>query len=152
MFAICSRPNLLHNGSNRGGSERVRRRRPRGLTLAVAVLVLLGMLGGGYRLLQVWARWSLFQGYPEITARVLAYDSLTEADRLSITIEWTAAPVELLVADGRAVIASSGQVLNLEGLETYTVTFQTSMDGLLGPIVVYLDKNLHRVLGQLARY
>ena len=37
--------------------------------------------------------------------------------------------------------------MNIKGKDTYKVTFRTTNEGILGPIIIYIDKNSYSVLG-----
>ena len=69
--------------------------------------------------------------------REIAWNSLTEREKESVTIDWEDAVIE------------SG---TYENNEVHMVRFNTTDDPLLGPIVVYVDKNNKKVLGQLLRH
>lgn len=83
--------------------------------------------------------------------REIAYQSLTDNEKTSI-IDWKGASVEKYKAETKHTIAGPTGPVNIKSKDTYKVTFKTNMDGLLGPIVVYLDSNSYKILGSDFRY
>jgi hypothetical protein len=65
--------------------------------------------------------------------REAAWNSLSVQDKTTIIIDWRKAPVTEATYQGKS---------------TYVVTFSTSDDALLGPIIVYVDKSTLVVLGK----
>lgn len=72
--------------------------------------------------------------YAEI--REIAWNSLTSNEKSTVTADWQKAPVA---------------ETTYEGKDVYSVTFNTSADALLGPIMVYVDQDSLEVLGQALR-
>lgn len=75
-----------------------------------------------------------------------AYLSLSVADRKTV-IDYKKATVEAFTAPDKYTVSYKGTMRNIEGKQTIIVTFNTTNSKLLGPIVVYLDKNSLVVLG-----
>ncbi len=69
--------------------------------------------------------------------RETAWNSLSSTEKATVTVSWEKATVSETVYQQKDV---------------YAVTFNTSEDPLLGPIVVYLDKNTLEVLGNGYRF
>lgn len=79
------------------------------------------------------------ENIPESEIREIAWSSLSEAEKSTITVDWRAVPVaDTTYHDTRA----------------YSVTFSTSVDNmlLLGPIVIYVDFETKAVLGRGLRW
>lgn len=79
------------------------------------------------------------ENIPESEIWEIAWSSLSEAEKSTITVDWRAAPVaDTTYHDTRA----------------YSVTFSTSVDNmlLLGPIVIYVDFKTKAVLGRGLRW
>lgn len=68
--------------------------------------------------------------------REIAWQSLTEAEQDSVTVEWRSAPVNF-----------DDQYWET-GEDAVSVTFNTKDDSFLGPIIVYIDPETKVVLGQ----
>jgi hypothetical protein len=69
--------------------------------------------------------------------REIAWNSLSDQEKLTVTIDWK-----------QAIVSES----TFNGKNAYAVRFNTSMDALVGPIVVYIDSSSKVVLGRNARY
>ena len=65
--------------------------------------------------------------------REIAWSSLSEQDKSTVIIDWKKAPVTETTYQEKI---------------TYAVSFNTSDDALLGPIIVYIDKTSLIVLGR----
>ncbi len=65
--------------------------------------------------------------------RKIAWNSLSEKEKSTVITDWQKAPVNLVT---------------YEQQDAYAVTFNTTEDALLGPIVVYIDKDLLVVTGR----
>jgi hypothetical protein len=63
----------------------------------------------------------------------IAWVSLSDQEKLTITTEWRNARVEKTTYKNKKV---------------YSVLFNTVDDALLGPIVIFVDRNSNRILGQ----
>jgi hypothetical protein len=75
--------------------------------------------------------------YSELQIREIAWNSLSEQEKLTVNVDWKQAPVsESTYKQKRA----------------YAVRFDTTYDALLGPITVYVDISTKVVLGQALRY
>lgn len=72
-----------------------------------------------------------FKEYIEI-----AWNSLTEDEKSTVIGEWEEAHVEATSYQQKSV---------------YAIRFNTSYDALLGPIIVYIDVETKKVLGQALR-
>lgn len=72
--------------------------------------------------------------YTEI--REIAWNDLNEQEKSSIIIDWKQAHVDKSSYNNK---------------EAYVVTFNTSSDALLGPIMVYVDASTKIVLGHAPR-
>jgi hypothetical protein len=72
--------------------------------------------------------------YAEI--REIAWNSLSSQEKSTVTVDWNEAPVNTVVYNSK---------------KAYSVTFQTNLDELLGPIVIYIDRNTLKIVGQNAR-
>lgn len=59
-------------------------------------------------------------------------------------IDWKFARVEECVFNGAEIGSSLGK---LYAGYAYKISFKSSKEGILGPIVVYLDKNSYKFLG-----
>jgi hypothetical protein len=70
---------------------------------------------------------------PNTQIREIAWRSLSEQDKITVIIDWKKAPITETTYQEKS---------------TYAVSFNTSDDALLGPIVVYIDKNYLVVLGR----
>ncbi|MFT4416859.1 hypothetical protein ACLM5H_23640 [Fredinandcohnia humi] len=49
------------------------------------------------------------------------------------------------------VIDKEARAVNIKGIETLEITFKTTDDGTVGPIIVYTDKQSKKILGTLVR-
>ncbi len=65
--------------------------------------------------------------------REIAWSSLSEQDKSTVIIDWKKAPVTETTYQEKS---------------SYAVSFNTSDDALLGPIIVYIDKTSLIVLGR----
>lgn len=80
------------------------------------------------------------------TIKETAYNWLDNINQMSI-IDWKSANVKTIKFDKEHIIANTTEnSINIQDKETYQVTFTTN-DEILGPIVVYLDKDNLEVLG-----
>lgn len=68
--------------------------------------------------------------------REIAWNSLTDYDKSTVIIDWQQTPVTKST---------------FNGISAYAVTFNTSMDALLGPIIVYVSTSSKVVLGHALR-
>jgi hypothetical protein len=69
--------------------------------------------------------------------REIAWNSLSLSDRSTVTVDW-----------GKATVKET----TFQDKEVYAVTFNTTYDALLGPIIVYIDKITLEVLGYGIRF
>lgn len=60
--------------------------------------------------------------------------------------------IEEVVFDSKPSIAYFEKEVNIVGKSLYKITFRTTNDGLLGPIVVYVDKVRGKLIGIDYRY
>lgn len=84
---------------------------------------------------------------PEEELRTLAYESLSKEEQQTI-LDWTKAPVVTITPQESLLIWSPQGSLDLKGREVVVVTFNTTQDPLLGPIIVFLDADTQRILGK----
>ncbi len=73
---------------------------------------------------------------PNLQIREIAWNYLSDQEKATVNVDWQQAPVT----------ESSFNCVN-----AYAVTFNTSMDALLGPITVYVSTSKKVVLGQNLR-
>ena len=78
--------------------------------------------------------------------RKTAYNWLDDASKSDI-INWKTATVEEVKFEEEHVVVTKTDNIDIRNIETYKVTFTTQKDELLGPIVIYLDKDNLNVLG-----
>lgn len=82
--------------------------------------------------------------------REIAYLWLNENFKKTI-INWKEAKVEeCKYTTDHIVISQSGNSddsVNLKGIDTYKITFSTTNEGILGPIIIYIDMNTFNALG-----
>lgn len=78
--------------------------------------------------------------------RKTAYNWLDDASKSDI-IDWETATVEEIKFEEEHVVVTKTDNIDIRNIETYKVTFTTQKDELLGPIVIYLDKDNLNVLG-----
>jgi hypothetical protein len=76
--------------------------------------------------------------------RQIAYGYISVEEQGTIS-DWEHAPVELYHADTRHAVTMQGSIIDITGKDTIKVTFYT-VDALLGPITVYIDKTTYEVL------
>jgi len=76
------------------------------------------------------------EAYPELQIRVIAWNSLSDQEKLTVIVDWKQAPVSESTYNQKSV---------------YAVRFNTTYDALLGPITVYVDTSTKVVLGQALR-
>lgn len=80
------------------------------------------------------------------TIKETAYNWLDEQNQMSI-IDWESANIKVIKFDTEHIVTNQTEnSINIQDKETYQVTFKTN-DEILGPIVVYLDKDTLKVLG-----
>mgnify|MGYP007111628339 CR=1 FL=1 len=72
----------------------------------------------------------------KVQIREIAWASLEDQEKSTVIADWKQAPVAETTYMDKSV---------------YSVTFNTSDDALLGPIIIYVDENTHAVLGQALR-
>lgn len=75
-----------------------------------------------------------------------AYNWLDNTSKSDI-LNWETATVEEVNFEEEHVVATKTASADIRNIEAYKVTFTTHKDELLGPIVIYLDKNNLNVLG-----
>ena len=68
--------------------------------------------------------------------REIAWNSLSEHDKATVIIDWQKSPVTETIFQDKSV---------------YAVSFNTSDDPLLGPIIVYIEKSSLIIIGQAPR-
>ena len=78
--------------------------------------------------------------------RQVAYNYLGEDSRKTV-INGDTATVEEYKIDTEHQIAGKDKPVDLKGMEVYKVTFNTSDEQLLGPIVIYIEKASLKTLG-----
>lgn len=78
--------------------------------------------------------------------RETAYNWLDDTSKADI-LNWETAPVEEVKFKEEHVVATEVDTIDIRNIETYKITFTTQKDELLGPIVIYLDKDNLNVLG-----
>ena len=76
------------------------------------------------------------EAIPELQIREIAWNSLSEQEKLTVIVDWKQAPVSESTYNQKSV---------------YAVRFNTTYDELLGPITVYVDISTKVVLGQALR-
>ena len=69
--------------------------------------------------------------------REIAWNSLSTSERSTVTVDWEKATV---------------RETTFQDKEVYSVIFNTKDDPLLGPIIVYIDKTTHEVVGYGYRF
>lgn len=69
----------------------------------------------------------------DMQIREIAWNSLSDNDKSTVIVDWQQAPV-----------AKS----TYNGISAYSVIFNTSLDGLLGPITVYVSTSTKAVIGR----
>ena len=77
------------------------------------------------------------EAYSELQIREIAWNSLSEQQKLTVNVDWKQAPVSESTFYQKRVFA---------------VRFNTTDDALLGPIVVYIDSSTKVVLGYATRF
>lgn len=75
-----------------------------------------------------------------------AYNWLDNTSKSDI-LNWETATVEEVNFEEEHVVATKTASVDIRNIEAYKVTFTTHKDELLGPIVIYLDKNNLNLLG-----
>lgn len=73
----------------------------------------------------------------DMKIREIAWNSIDEQQKETVLIDWRNAPIT---------------EPNYEGKRVYAVTFNTSDDPILGPIIVYISKRSLAVVGYGARF
>ena len=76
------------------------------------------------------------EAIPELQIREIAWNSLSEQEKITVIVDWKQAPVSESSYNQKSV---------------YAVRFNTTYDALLGPITVYVDISTKVVLGQALR-
>ena len=76
------------------------------------------------------------EAIPELQIREIAWNSLSEQEKLTVIVDWKQAPVSESTYNQKSA---------------YAVRFNTTYDALLGPITVYVDVSTKVVLGQALR-
>ena len=76
------------------------------------------------------------EAVPELQIREIAWNSLSEQQKLTANVDWK-----------QALVSES----TFYQKRVYAVRFNTTDDALLGPIVVYVDVSTKVVLGQVLR-
>jgi hypothetical protein len=84
----------------------------------------------------------------ESDIREIAYNALSETYKQQVS-DWKTAKVEESILNGNEIYSSIGKYYSVNA---YKVSFRNFKDGVLGPIVVYLDKDSYRFLGIGLRY
>lgn len=74
--------------------------------------------------------------YDHDQIREIAWNSISEQEKLTVIADWKQAPVEKTT---------------YEGINVFSVRFNTTDDGLLGPITVYVDMTSKKVIGYATR-
>ncbi len=69
--------------------------------------------------------------------REIAWNAIDTATQLTVIVDWKEAPINRTT---------------YEGHKAYAVTFNTEVDPLLGPIIIYVGRNPKVVLGQEPRF
>lgn len=78
--------------------------------------------------------------------RKIGYESLNKKSKETI-IDWKNAKVDECKYKSDHIIGSTNGSVNIRGKAVYRVNFKTTDEALLGPIIVYIDKNSYNVLG-----
>ena len=81
----------------------------------------------------------------------LVKKALDEKSRITIT-NFDNPKIEEVVFDSKPSIAYFEKKVNIVGKSLYKITFRTTNDGLLGPIVIYVDKVKGKLIGTNYRY
>lgn len=100
-------------------------------------------------ILLLFSLWGERQGSPEITPQK-AVDTVSERlDEKTIeTIKNLDSPeVEEIVFNKKPSIYFLEENTHIIGRKLYKITFNTTQDGLLGPIVFYVDKSNGEIIG-----
>lgn len=79
-------------------------------------------------------------------AIIIAQENINEKEKATIT-NFDNPTVEELVFDEKVSIYLFNNNENIIGRTAYRITFKTEQDGLLGPIVYYVDKENAKLLG-----
>ena len=81
----------------------------------------------------------------------LVKKALDEKSRITIT-NFDNPKIEEVVFDSKPSIAYFEKKVNIVGKSLYKITFRTTNDGLLGPIVIYVDKVKGKLICTNYRY
>jgi len=76
--------------------------------------------------------------------REIAYHSLDDYSKNTI-INWENAEVEEFKSPTEMHLGNSS--VNIEGKETYRITFNVQNEAVLGPIVMFVDKDSYKISG-----
>ena len=78
--------------------------------------------------------------------RQTAYNWIDDSIK-STMIDWQTSKIENITFDKEHLIINETETLDIINTEVFKVTFTTKDDDLLGPVIVYLDKDTFEVLG-----
>lgn len=89
--------------------------------------------------------------------RKLAWDAMPKGDRASVVDDWREAAVSVREVGeaGLSAVDEDGKLIRIPGNEPdrfVTVTFRTTQDGMLGPMVAVFDRKTRELIGWLLRY
>lgn len=89
--------------------------------------------------------------------RKLAWDAMPEGDRASVVDDWREAAVSVrdVGEAGLSAVEGDGKLIRIPGNEPdrfVSVTFKTTQDGTLGPMVAVFDRTKRELIGWLLRY
>jgi hypothetical protein len=98
-----------------------------------------------------FALYSLIKGNLDVEElREVAWNSLSDIDKKEIIVDWKTVNVNRANVEELPVVQLGGKPPKVEHL--YKVTFGTNRDGLLGPIIVFVDGDTKEVLDYGLRY
>ncbi|MDY4252902.1 MULTISPECIES: hypothetical protein [Bacteria] len=78
--------------------------------------------------------------------REAAYNWIDDTSKATIT-SWNTATIEEVRFDKEHLVTNKTENVDIINKKTYKVTFTTTNDEILGPIIIYLDKDTLEVLG-----
>jgi hypothetical protein len=87
------------------------------------------------------------------TNRTIAWNVIEELERNHVVKDWNKSEVSKITYRDQWLIPYKEEMNNkLKNHELITVTFNTDMDGLLGPIIVVINPDTNKVVGFYPRY
>ncbi|MDG0814475.1 hypothetical protein [Cohnella rhizosphaerae] len=89
--------------------------------------------------------------------RKIAWEAMPEGDRASVVDDWREADVSAseVGEGGWSAVDGDGKLVRIAEAEPgslITVTFRTTQDGMLGPMVAVFDRSKRELIGWLLRY